>query len=216
MAGTSILTSSGLTAIEEIAAGDEVWSEDPDTGEKGLKKVVQTFENETNELVHVYIDDEIITATPEHPFYVPQKGWTAAVSLKAGDVLVLQSGKYIIVEKIQHEILETPVKVYNFEVEDNHTYYVGNSSVLVHNVCVKSQAKKINPDLFEKSHGLAPKTYHKKIKPLLLNKVKPNNLVGKNPDVLLDRAMNIAYQGAKGKGFQDTGLNMYDILKELE
>ena len=36
---------------------------------------------------------------------------------------------------IQHEILESPVTVYNFEVEDFHTYYVGESAVLVHNVC---------------------------------------------------------------------------------
>ena len=36
---------------------------------------------------------------------------------------------------IQHEILESPVKVYNFEVEDFHTYYVSESAVLVHNAC---------------------------------------------------------------------------------
>lgn len=48
---------------------------------------------------------------------------------------MLQSGEYVIVEKIQHEILEFPVKVYNFEVADFHTYYVGENSVLVHNRC---------------------------------------------------------------------------------
>lgn len=43
---------------------------------------------------------------------------------------------------IQHEILESPVKVYNFEVTDFHTYYVGNVNVLVHNLCgVKSSIK---------------------------------------------------------------------------
>lgn len=40
---------------------------------------------------------------------------------------------------VQHEILETPVTVYNFEVEDFHTYYVGNNAVLVHNKCYKNQ-----------------------------------------------------------------------------
>ncbi len=48
-------------------------------------------------------------------------------------VLVRQNGDYVIVEKVQHEILEQPIAVYNFEVEDFHTYYVGESSVLVHN-----------------------------------------------------------------------------------
>ena len=135
VAGTSVLTSVGLVAIENIRSGDWVWAENPDTGEKELKQVVQTFINETSELVHVYVNGEEITTTPEHPFYVPQKGWTSAIELHAGDILVLQNGKYVVVEKVQHEILEEPVTVYNFEVEDFHTYYVGDSSILVHNVC---------------------------------------------------------------------------------
>ena len=39
---------------------------------------------------------------------------------------------------IQHEILEAPVTVYNFQVEDFHTYYVGDNAVLVHNLCTKN------------------------------------------------------------------------------
>ena len=31
--------------------------------------------------------------------------------------------------------LEAPVKVYNFNVEDYHTYYVSEYGILVHNVC---------------------------------------------------------------------------------
>ena len=38
-------------------------------------------------------------------------------------------------EQIQHEILEAPIFVYNFQVEDYHTYYVTDSGVLVHNSC---------------------------------------------------------------------------------
>jgi len=50
-------------------------------------------------------------------------------------IMYLYNGEYVVVEFVQHEILETPVKVYNFEVEDFHTYFVGESSVLVHNTC---------------------------------------------------------------------------------
>jgi intein/homing endonuclease len=81
-----------------------------------------------------YGDEEIVT-TPFHPFYVPQKGWTSAVDLRAGDILVTVNGEYVVLEKVQHEILETTVTVYNFEVEDFHTYYVGEEPVLVHNIC---------------------------------------------------------------------------------
>ena len=66
---------------------------------------------------------------------MPKKGWVGAIDLRAGDILVLQSGEYVVVELIQHEILESPIKVYNFEVKDFHTYYVSESAVLVHNAC---------------------------------------------------------------------------------
>lgn len=100
-----------------------------------MKRVVQTFENESYELVHVFVNGEEIITTPSHPFYVPKLGWTSAIKLRAGDILVLSNGEYVVVEAVQHEILESPVKVYNFEVEDFHTYFVGESSVLVHNKC---------------------------------------------------------------------------------
>ena len=83
--------------------------------------------------LYAYINEIITTA--EHPFYVPKRGWTEAIELRAGDVLVNVNGEYVILEKIEHELLESPVKVYNFEVEDFHTYYVGDSGVLVHNTC---------------------------------------------------------------------------------
>lgn len=50
-------------------------------------------------------------------------------------MLVLSNGELVTVEWVQHELLESPVKVYNFEVEDFHTYFVGENSVLAHNRC---------------------------------------------------------------------------------
>ena len=45
------------------------------------------------------------------------------------------NGEYVVVEQVQHELLESPVAIYNFEVEGFHTYYVGDTEVLVHNDC---------------------------------------------------------------------------------
>ena len=70
-----------------------------------------------------------------HPFYSPVKGWTSAIDLRAGDILVMLNGEYVVVEQVQHELLESPETTYNFEVEGFHTYYVGNTAVLVHNKC---------------------------------------------------------------------------------
>lgn len=45
------------------------------------------------------------------------------------------TGEHVVLEQVQHEILESPVTVYNFEVEGFHTYHVGEQSLLVHNRC---------------------------------------------------------------------------------
>ena len=137
VAGTTVATATGLVVIEKIRAGDLVWAWDEETGDVALKPVVETYINETTELTHIFVKGEEIVATPTHPFYCPVKGWTDAAHLRAGDILVLFNGEYAVVEKVQHELLENPVKVYNFQVADYHTYYVSDNGVLVHNSCVK-------------------------------------------------------------------------------
>ena len=133
VAGTQIATEEGSIAIEDIRVGMKVYAHDPETGENALKEVANTFVRESGELVHITVNGEEITTTPTHPFYVPQKGWTDAIRLRAGDRLQLLNGEYVVIEQVQHEILETPVTVYNFEVEEFHTYYVTGSAILVHN-----------------------------------------------------------------------------------
>ena len=162
VAGTLIATAVGHIAIEAIEAGDWVWATNPETGETELKQVVQTFVNEASELVHLTTSEETITATPAHPFYVPEKGWVSAIDLRAGDILVTVNGEYVVLEKVQHELLETPVTVYNFEVEGFHTYHVGEQSLLVHNACgkhgdLKKNMLKEGPapgDGYQAHHGL--------------------------------------------------------------
>jgi hypothetical protein len=130
-----IATAVGHIAIEAIEAGDWVWATNPETGETELKQVVQTFVKEASEFVHLTTFEKTITTTPTHPFYVPEKGWVSAIDLRAGDILVTVNGEYVILEQVQHEILESPVTVYNFEVEGFHTCHVGEQSLLVHNRC---------------------------------------------------------------------------------
>ena len=134
-AGTVVLLNEGRKAIEDIVVGDYVWAWDEETGEKSLRRVTETYVNQTSELVHVFVGGEEIVTTPTHPFYSPIKGWTDAAQLRAGDILVLVNGEYVVVEKVQHEILESPINVYNFQVAGDHTYYVSDIGVLVHNGC---------------------------------------------------------------------------------
>ena len=147
IAGTLVATETGYVTIENIKVGDLVWAHDPETGETALKPVVQTFRNETTEWIHVTVNGETLTCTPEHPFYVPKKGWTSAIDLRAGDILVMLNGEYVVVEQVQHELLESPETTYNFEVKDFHTYYVGEQGIFTHNMCKKAQIK--NPSKSE-------------------------------------------------------------------
>ena len=148
VAGTLVTTEDGQKPIEEIQVGDRVLSENELTGEVAVKSVTETYVNETDELVHIGVNGETISATPSHPFYVDKLGWTLARSLRAGDVLVLSNGELVTVEWVQHEILESPIKVYNFEVQDFHTYFVGECGVLVHNNC-KSVEGGVGYDTFD-------------------------------------------------------------------
>ncbi|WP_303804257.1 polymorphic toxin-type HINT domain-containing protein [Ruminococcus flavefaciens] len=156
--GTPVETEDGQKPIEEIKEGDMVLSEDPTTGEVAYKTVLKTYENETTELVHVHVNGDEIKATPSHYFYSVQFGWTKAADLRAGDVLVLVNGESVVVEWVEHEILESPVKVYNFEVEDFHTYFVGDSGVLVHNMC-GTDDKKFDEWLNDDRYGDDYKVY---------------------------------------------------------
>ncbi|MGN0595158.1 MAG: polymorphic toxin-type HINT domain-containing protein, partial [Hominimerdicola sp.] len=133
VAGTLISTPYGYIPIEEIKAGDKVYSFDETTESVSENTVEEVFVRETTELVNINIGTEAIRSTPDHPFYVPQKGFTNAVDLRAGDALLSINGDYVIIEKIQHEILESPIKVYNFRVSNDHTYFVGIQSLGVHN-----------------------------------------------------------------------------------
>ena len=132
---TLIKTDDGYKEIKDIEVGDLVYSEDPLTGEKGLKKVTNVFVNETSVIVRVFVEDEEIETTPTHPFWVIGKGWVAAGDIEAGDKVYLYSGEGKEVKEVRFEYLDTPIKVYNFEVEDWHTYFVSEQDVFVHNSC---------------------------------------------------------------------------------
>lgn len=133
---TLVSTETGLCPIEEIQKGDYVWSENTKTGEKELKKVLSVSITETATLIHVITENGTeINTTENHPFYVEGKGWVAAAELESGDMLRTQEGKTETVAQIETENLEEAVKVYNLEIEDNHTYYVSEDEVLVHNEC---------------------------------------------------------------------------------
>ena len=133
VAGTMILTASGLVAIENIKAGDKVISTDPETFETAEKTVLETYIREDSKLIHLMINGEEIITTETHPFYVKNQGFIKAGELIVGDELLDSNCNVLLVENHSVELTDEPVTVYNFQVEDFHTYHVGKCRLLVHN-----------------------------------------------------------------------------------
>ena len=133
VAGTMILTAAGLVAIENIKAGDVVISTNPDTLETAEKTVLETYVRQVDKLVYLTINGEEIVTTDNHPFYVQGRGFIDAGNLLVGDKLISVNGEDLLIEDYRIELTEEPVSVYNFQVEDYHTYFVGECCVWVHN-----------------------------------------------------------------------------------
>ena len=134
VAGTLVLTASGLVAIENIKPGDMVYAADAETLEVSTKQVLETYIRETSSLVHLTISGENIISTYDHPYYVKDKGFVSAEALWIGAELIDKNGNVVLVEQLYRENLgDESVKVYNFQVEEYHTYFVGRTMILVHN-----------------------------------------------------------------------------------
>ena len=125
VAGTQVPTVDGYKNIEDIEVGDQVYSENPYTGEKGYKKVVETYIKEKHTIVYLKVNNETIETTNEHPFWVEEENaFVKAEDLEVGDTLRLRDGETVTLEGIESKTSEDITKVYNFQVADWHTYYV--------------------------------------------------------------------------------------------
>ena len=164
-AGTKINTAFGLKNIEDIKAGDRVWSYDELTGETGLQDIARTMVRESDHTVELYTEKEIIETTAEHPFFTGN-GWKDAADLQIGDRIKSRNEEDIEIKDVKFSY--KPRKVYNFEVSNWHTYFVGTLQWLVHN------AKKCLSKLPQQIHHFATnksKKYTKHFK-RIANKLK--------------------------------------------
>jgi len=131
-AGTSIDTPQGPRPIEAVRVGDEVVSRDEATGAVRTEPVLRTFVTPDQPLVEVRLRGSgALRATPTHLFGTTDRGWVAASQLEAGEPILAESGGEVEVEGVTP--LDVRETVYNFEVEDTHTYFVGAAKAWVHN-----------------------------------------------------------------------------------
>jgi hypothetical protein len=134
--GTLVATSEGLRAIETVREGDLLWSRDESTGAVDLRPVLKRFITPHQPVIalHLTASDggETLHATPGHPFWVTSQGWVSAEDLSVHGGLFTPSGEPVHLGFPTVLAVEYAT-VYNFDVAEYHTYFVGRHSVWVHN-----------------------------------------------------------------------------------
>ncbi len=158
--GTLVVLADGtVKPIELVQVGDEVLAADPETGEQGPREVTHLIAGGGGKtLVDVSVDDgsgdiASVTATDQHPFWVPDQGWTAAIDLEPGSWLQTSAGVWVQVTAVDaYTVVEQDV--HNLTVADLHTYYVASNDarILVSN-------SNDCPDFDSESNGLTDQAY---------------------------------------------------------
>jgi hypothetical protein len=126
-----VWTQSGPIAIEEIRAGDLVLAQNPATGELDYRPVLRTTIGEPVRVLNIQVggpDGETIGSTLGHRFWVNGRGWRMAKYLGPAARLHGLDGS------MEIEAISEAEKAacYNLIVDDFHTFFVGESKLLVH------------------------------------------------------------------------------------
>ncbi|MFD1885877.1 polymorphic toxin-type HINT domain-containing protein [Paenibacillus wenxiniae] len=158
----------GEKPIEAIQIGDRVLSKNAETGQLDYKAVTALYRNEKDTTYKLHVGQQIVETTDNHPFWVEGKGWITAIDLKVGDQLKQSNGNVLAIEQIEIVHHEHKVKVYNFTVADDHTYFVSDLGIWVHNIeeCTRLSKHATNPlaeqilTLDDKLYGLWNKGSH--------------------------------------------------------
>ena len=147
-----------LVPIESVTTAHEVLAFDPATGRTAWKPVLQSIRRTTDHLRHLTVlspsgTTQTFETTDEHPFWSVDAGeWVAAGSLQVGDRFQATDGSLHVLTATRYEPHPAGMPVFNFEVEDYHSYFVSvhgsrGPPLLVHN------ADCDDPHLFRDSAG---------------------------------------------------------------
>ena len=136
--------------IERVRVGEWVPTRNPKTGKTEYKQVRRTFARLAPAIVSLRLSDarsgrevQRLEGTPEHPFFTIDRGMVEMGRLQVGEKVISRIGPALVVASVHREKRLGGYKVYNFEVADDHTYFVGkiNGGVWVHNNCATIAAK---------------------------------------------------------------------------
>lgn len=144
VAGTEVQTSRGLRKIETILPGDLVLSKEISTGELSFKPVIAPTTRKPAKTVILKVDEDTIHATTSQLLWVCGKGWTKAGEIKTGDLLHAAADPAVVISSTPGAELPT----HNLIVADTHTYFVGASRILSHDVLPRGAVHELIPGQF--------------------------------------------------------------------
>jgi hypothetical protein len=136
VAGTPVMTPEGLKAIELIQVGELVQARNELTGETKWQRVEEIIISHDREVWdYTFADDsgtvETIGATPVHPFHIPGGEWIEVGKLSIGQQVSSLDWRVLVLQS--KAIRETGQTTYNFEIAEDHNYFVGTIGAWVHN-----------------------------------------------------------------------------------
>ena len=134
-ADTLVATPLGVKTIAMLSTGDTVLAYHEEQQSVDYYPIAAVLIHEDPVIVRLVIDQETLVTTPEHPFFVQDRGWQPASALQIGDAIVSAKTQSGVIQQIV--FVNQPQQMYNLHVEEAHTFFVGRGQWLVHNTCLR-------------------------------------------------------------------------------
>ncbi len=163
--GTLVETPDGPMPIEKIKVGQEVNACNEEKTLCTVQTVKKVRENSATFFVNLEILGESIVVTPNHPIFAKNRGWVIAEQVEQGDeVLTVEKDEFdkkvlgsAFIDKKSFKSLPQPVRVFNLELDKDHTYFAGSSNedskrIVVHNCNIKKTIGDLKP--LESAYGV--------------------------------------------------------------
>ncbi len=136
-AGTPIHTDQGNVPVEALKVGDKVLASNRTTGKLEYEPISALTIPHHDKLLEIRVEGEHDPLRPStgHPFWVKRgyaaPAWTSTGQMRVNDRLLTIDGRWRRVTAIVS--VENEETVYNFTVDKDHDYFVGETGFLVHN-----------------------------------------------------------------------------------
>jgi hypothetical protein len=150
---TSVSTNQGEQPIGKLHPGDKVWAYNPKTHKMELQPILHVWTHQDHDLVdltlttttkgqkgtHTTPKSEVLHTTSEHPFLTTEQGFVPAGKLHTGMHVLRADGSVGVVTG--WKLVAGTKIMYNLEVQQDHTFVVGDGQWVVHNKCDRGQLR---------------------------------------------------------------------------